>query len=353
MRSSDREEAVTVARRATLEDVASRAQVSRQTVSNVINSPGIVRPGTRERVQAAIAELGYRPSAAARQLVTRSSRMLGFAVPPTRGGTRYAVGSAFLHALTEAAQDEGFRILLFSAPDDDAEIAQYADLLDGADLDGFVLTNTHHGDPRTSWLTERAVPYVTFGRPWGDDDAHHDWVDVDGAAGTGAAVAHLAGLGHERIAFAGWPTGSGVGDDRRDGWAAGLLGLGRSEDEIASWQTTTLDSVEAADAPLRAMLAQTRPTALVCVSDTIAVAALRARRELGLDLAIVGFDDDPVAEPLGLTSLRQPLTAAAQRCLQLVLRPDRSTTERVLLAPELVPRPSSVGHPAPPSTPRR
>lgn len=340
-------------RRATLEDVAARAQVSRQTVSNVINSPDIVRPGTRDRVNAAIAELGYRPSVAARQLVTRSSRLLGFAVPPSTGGTRYAVGSAFLHALTEAAQDEGFRILLFSAADDGAEIGQYADLLDGADLDGFVLANTHHGDPRTSWLAERDVPFVTFGRPWGDEHAGHDWVDVDGAAGTRAAVRHLAGLGHERIAFAGWPAGSGVGDDRRQGWAGAMTALGRSEDQIATWQTEAQDAVESATEPLRTMLLDIGPTALVCVSDTIAVAALRAARELGVDLAIVGFDDAPVAEPLGLTSLRQPLTEAAQRCLELVLRPDRSTPERVLLAPDLVPRPSSVGRPAPPPTTRR
>lgn len=340
-------------RRATLEDVAARAQVSRQTVSNVINTPAIVRPATKDRVLSAIAELDYRPSAAARQLVTRSSRLLGFAVPAAAGGTRYAVGSAFLHALTEAAQREGFRILLFSASDDAAEIAQYADLLDGADLDGFVLANTHHGDPRTSWLAERRVPFVTFGRPWGDDRAGHDWVDVDGAAGTRAAVAHLAALGHERIGFVGWPVGSGVGDDRRQGWETGLRELGRSEDEIAAWQTVSDDSADAAAAPLRTLLEDAAPTALVCVSDTIAIAALAARRDRTPELAVVGFDDAPVAEPLGLTSLRQPLAEAAQRCLDLVLRPDRELPERVLLPPELVPRPSSAGRPAPPPTTRR
>ena len=144
--------------RTTLEHVAARAQVSRQTVSNVINSPQIVRPATKDRVLAAIAELDYRPNTAARQLVTRRSRVLGFAVPPSTGGTRYAVGSAYLHALTEAAQAEGYRVMLFSAADDGAEIAQYADLLDGADLDGFVLANTHHGDPRSRWLASAACP---------------------------------------------------------------------------------------------------------------------------------------------------------------------------------------------------
>lgn len=339
-------------RRATLEHVAARADVSRQTVSNVINSPDIVRTQTRERVLAAIAELGYRPNTAARQLVTRSSRVLGFAVPPATGGTRYAVGSAFLHALTEAAQGEGFRIMLFSAGDDATEIDQYADLLDGADLDGFVLANTHHGDPRTAWLSERGVPFVTFGRPWGNPRAAHHWVDVDGAAGTRAAVAHLAGLDHTRIAFVGWPEGSGVGDDRRAGWADAMRATGVDAAELRSWQATTTDSVEAARGPIGALLADVAPTAVVCVSDSVAVAVLRMRRELGIDVAVVGFDDAPVAEPLGLTSLRQPLAEAAHRCLDLVLRPDRDGHAQVLLAPDLVVRPSSGAAPAP-QTPHR
>lgn len=328
-------------RRARLEDVATRAQVSRQTVSNVINSPGIVRPATRQRVLDAIDALGYRPSAAARQLVTRRSRVLGFAMPPPAPGTRYGLDSSFLLALTEAAQGQGYRIMLFSTRSDSDEIAQYADLLDGADLDGFVLANTHHGDPRTRWLSERGVPFVTFGRPWGEGDAAHHWVDVDGAAGTRAAVEHLRQAGHSRIAFVGWPEGSGVGDDRRAGWAAGVAAAGAAPADVAAWQAVTLDSVEAAVQPVRDLLVTTAPTALVCVSDTVAVAALRVRRELGLDIAVVGFDDAPVAEVLGLTSLRQPLADAARRCLEIVLHPGRDEPHEVLLAPALVTRHSS------------
>lgn len=334
-----------VSPRVTLEHVAERARVSRQTVSNVINSPDIVRPATRERVQQAIAELGYRPHIAARQLVTRRSHVLGYAVPPAGGGTRYPVASAFLHALTEAAQREGYRIMLFSAGTDEDEIAEYSALLHGADLDGFVLANTHHGDPRTQWLAARGVPFVTFGRPWGNPNASHHWVDVDGARGTRAAVEHLAGLGHERIAFVGWPEGSGVGDDRRHGWADALREQGRDEDEIHAWHTETQDSVEAALEPIRELLVRENPTALVCVSDSVAVAALQVRAELGASLAVVGFDDAPVAEPLGLSSLRQPLAEAAARCLDLVIRP-RQEPHEVLLAPDLITRTSSVPAPA-------
>ena len=94
----------------------------------------------------------------------------------------------FLHHLVEAAQRIGYRVQLFTARDDDDELATFADLLATSDLDGFLLTGTHHGDPRTAWLAVRDVPFVTFGRPWGAV-ARHSWVDVDGAAGTRAAVA--------------------------------------------------------------------------------------------------------------------------------------------------------------------
>jgi DNA-binding LacI/PurR family transcriptional regulator len=324
--------------RATLDSVAERARVSRQTVSNVLNAPDRVRPATAERVRAAILELGYRPSVAARQLATGRSRVLGLGVPPASGAVRDGVGDAFLHALTEAAESHGYRIMLFSAADDAAEIAQYAELLEGADLDGFVLANTHHGDPRTRWLAERGVPFVTFGRPWGEPDATHPWVDVDGAAGTAAATTHLHGLGHTRIGFVGWPAGSGVGDDRRTGWRSTLARLVPGTDP-EMLRTEILESSAEAAGTIAALLREQRPTALVCVSDFAAVAATDAARETGSDIAVVGFDDSVVAHVLGLSSLRQPLAAAAARCLDLVLGQDR--TARVLLPPDLVLRPST------------
>lgn len=324
--------------RATLDSVAERARVSRQTVSNVLNAPDRVRPETQDRVRAAIVELGYRPSVAARQLATGRSRVLGLGVPPVSGAVRDGIGDAFLHALTEAAESHGYRIMLFSAADDTAEIAQYADLLEGSDLDGFVLANTHHGDPRTRWLGERGVPFVTFGRPWGEPDATHPWVDVDGAAGTAAATAHLHGLGHTRIGFVGWPAGSGSGDDRRSGWATTLGRLVPGSDTDAL-RTEVTESSPAAAGTVAALLREHRPTALVCVSDFAAVAATDAVRESGLPAAVVGFDDSVVAHVLGISSLRQPLAAAAARCLDLVLGHD--PTARVLLPPELVLRPST------------
>ncbi len=210
-----------MAEKATITTVARHAMVSRQTVSNVLNSPHLVREETRARVLASIEALGYRANQAARQMRTGRSRLLAVRIGPAGDGINGSVLDTFLHGLTETASSAGYRIVLYTAADDAGEIATYDDLLASYDLDGFVLTSTHHGDVRTAWLAEHDVPFVTFGRPWGAP-AGHPWVDVDGAAGTAAATRHLIAAGHRRIAFVGWPDGSGVGDDRRAGWLAAM-----------------------------------------------------------------------------------------------------------------------------------
>lgn len=360
--------------RPTLESVAVHARVSRQTVSNVINSPSIVSPHTADRVRRAIAELDYRPSRAARQLRTRRSMMLALRLEPDRGGINGSILDRFLHAVVTGAQAASYRVVLYTAADDDAEIAAFHDLLSGNDLDGFLLTSTHHGDKRTRWLSERRIPFCTFGRPWGlgvrgpaaggvpaprtaargdllGDGAHlrHSWVDVDGAAGTRAAVAHLVQRGHTRIAFLGWPSGSGVGDDRRSGWETGLRDAALVADPRLDARVD--DDIEAGRAVAAAFLQLADPpTAVVCASDSLALGAVSVGQlPVGVRrLAVTGFDDTPVARAVGLTSVRQPLDEAAAECLQQILgaiaRPG-ALLGTVLLEPSLAVRASTAHSP--------
>ena len=322
----------------TITTVARRAGVSRQTVSNVINTPEVVRAETRERVREAIAALGYRVNQAARQMRTGRSRLIAVRIEPARDGINGSVLDRFLHGLTDAAALAGYRVILYTAAGDAEEIATFDDLLSAYDLDAFVLTSTHHGDPRTSWLARRGVPFVTFGRPWGAPDTH-SWVDVDNTAGTEAATERLLVTGHRRIGFVGWPPGSGVGDARREGWARTLAAAGLGGDDLAA---ATVDGVDSGAAAARDLLTRAAPppTALVCASDSLALGALGAARDLGRDCAVVGFDDTAVAQAVGLTSVSQPLAAAAARCMDLLadLLDGRAPeiTRQLLLPPSLV-----------------
>jgi DNA-binding LacI/PurR family transcriptional regulator len=346
--------------RATLQSVAAAAHVSRQTVSNALNAPHLVRAQTLERVLATVERMGYRPSQAARQLRTGRSRTVAVRLEPTRDGINGSVLDRFLHALADRGQADAYRLLLFTAADDDAEISAYDELLRTADLDGLVLTSTHHGDRRTAWLAQRRVPFVTFGRPWGAQDAGaHAWVDVDGAAGTAEAVRHLAGRGHRRIAFLGWPEGSGVGDDRRAGWAAGLVAAGLPGAPGEATDVRVPDGVDEGGAAMRRLLGLAEPpTAVVCASDSLALGALGALGALAQPadggrprVAVVGFDDTPVAAAVGLTSVAQPLVEAARGCMELLLAqmPDAPRPLRAhdghaptrLLSPRLVVRRTS------------
>src|SRR5665213_1427470 len=117
----------------TVLDVGRVAGVSRQTVSNVLNSPDIVRPETRARVEAAISQLGYRPHASARRLRTRRSSTIGIRLDPMANGISGSVHDRFLHSLTEQADALGLRVMLFTALDPQDEIRQIRRLHEGSD----------------------------------------------------------------------------------------------------------------------------------------------------------------------------------------------------------------------------
>jgi DNA-binding LacI/PurR family transcriptional regulator len=328
----------------TISTVAQHARVSRQTVSNVLNAPHLVSDETRTRVRDAIEELGYRASQAARQMRTGRSGLVAVRIDPARNGIEGAVLDRFLHGLTEAASPAGYRVVLYTAADDHDEISVYDELLASYALDGFVLTHTHHGDVRTAWLRDHAIPFATFGRPWGEPAAH-PWVDVDGAAGTAAATRHLLAAGHRRVGFIGWPAGSDVGDDRRHGWRAALAEAGLDPTGL---DRETVDGTGLGERAARDLLAATDPpTAFVCASDPLALGALRAlggAAKSGPDgYPVVGFDDTPMAVAVGLSSVRQPVASAAVICVQLLARQlgssDTTSEKSVLLPPELVIRP--------------
>ncbi|MDP4506821.1 LacI family DNA-binding transcriptional regulator [Nonomuraea turcica] len=355
-----------MAEKVTIMDVARAAGVSRQTVSNTLNSPEVVREETRRHVLDVIERLGYRANQAARQMRTGRSRLIAIRIDPGGDGISGSVLDTFLHGLTESAARAGYRVLLYTAADDRSEIAAFEDLLGSYEPDAFVLTATHHDDLRTSWLLERGLPFVAFGRPWSDlPGARHPWVDVDGAAGTEAATRRLLAAGHRRIGFIGWPPGSGVGDDRRAGWARTMAqhgpapdGRGRASADAtapdgrstASADAMALeglsraveDGVESGERAARDLLAaDPGVTALVCASDSLALGALNTP---GRRVAVIGFDDTPAARAAGLTSVRQPLAEAAAACVELLTRTlghAAAPAEHVLLEPSLTVRRSA------------
>lgn len=344
--------------RATIVDVATAAGVSRQTVSNALNYPERVAPATLVRVHREIERLGFSPNAAAQQLRRRKASAYGFEVNPSGAGKMGHILDGFLVELTVAAPDHSCHLVTF-APDLSELLDGYDRILSTGLVDGFVLGDTRHGDPRPAWLLQNDVPFVTFGRIW-DEPQMGRWVDVDGRAGMELAVEHLLERGYTSIAYLGWPQGSPVGDDRRRGWLSGVSAAGLADSPIAE---ETLQDLAPATAAADRLLERLGPDgAILCASDVLALGALRAVRNRGLepgrDIGVVGFDDSDIAEALQLTSLRQPLQEAAAEAWRIVHEKGTDLSLTALLAPTLTARESTSRDgrttrttPRPPTTP--
>lgn len=326
----------------TLASVAARAGVSRQTVSNALNNPELLRPDTLERVRAVIAEVGYTPNRAARQLRGGSSHLVGLRFEPAQEGTANALMDRFTHTLVDTMRSTGHHVLLFSGSPDDP-LDGFDDVLRSTAVDAFVLTDTYYGAHQAAWLTDHEVPFVAFGRPWDDAAANHPWVDIAGRPGVGQGVHHLHAQGHARIAWLGWEAESRIGEDRRAGWQAAMDALGLDPVGLAARIT---DNVDAARMEAHRLI-DAGATAFSCASDTIGIGVLHAisERDLrpGRDVGVVGFDDSAAAQVTGLSSVRQPLEEVAVQVVELLraVLAGGSPAAPGLLEPTLVVRTSS------------
>lgn len=305
----------------TLATVAGQAGVSRQTVSNALNSPHLLRPETLQRVQQAIDTLGYSPNRAARNLRTRASHLIGLKIESAAEGAANALMDRFLHSLVGSSESAGYHVLLFSSDVADDPLAGYEALLRSTAVDAFVITDTYRGNPQAGWLAKCGAPFVAFGRPWAEPAATHPWVDVDGRAGVVLAVDHLVARGHSKIAWVGWAKSALIGEDRRAGWLDAMHAHGLSTSKLSARGDDTVDFGRRAALSL---LESEKPTAIVCASDVVAMGVLHALFESGLkagrDIAVVGFDDSVAAQvtPPGLTSVRQPLEQVAVEIVRLL-----------------------------------
>ncbi|MBP2326846.1 DNA-binding LacI/PurR family transcriptional regulator [Kibdelosporangium banguiense] len=328
----------------TLRQVASHAGVSRQTVSNVLNAPERVDPTTLAKVQAAIEALGYQPNRTARSLATRQAGLIGYGLAGSPGHSLFM--DPFLHMMTESIERTGRHVLLFTATPGLAGLQTYADLIAQRAVDAFILSDTVDHDPRHSWLASRGVPFASFGRAWPDEgEQPGSWVDVDGAKACAELVSGLHACGHTRIAFVGWQSLTSAGSDRQRGWRAECERLGLAERDCVAVSADT-DSTEGGARAAAALLdSAVPPTAIVAVSDLLAVGVLGEVRRRGLvagrDVAVTGFDDSLLAAAVdgGLTSVRQPTAEIAATLVGLLETPDEE--RGVLLPGEVVVRGSA------------
>jgi DNA-binding LacI/PurR family transcriptional regulator len=333
----------------TIRDVAKEAKVSIATVSYVLNETGSVSDETRGRVLRAVERLGYRPSVIARGLQARESRMIGYSWRPLPPDQFHPILDKFIHSTAEAAARQNYHVLTFASPEPYDETDVYREMVQTGRVDGFIVPNTNFDDRRIRYLLDVGFPFVAFGRA--NPGWEFPWVDVDGANGVEQAVSHLLELGHERIGCLAWPENSLTGSFRLDGYHRGMAAARLPVQR--EWILRSENSYKAAYETTGVWLSlptARRPTAVIAMSDLMAIGVMNAAADSGLDvgrdLALVGFDDAPVTDYLrpSLTSLRQPIAQVGELTVTMlvdIVHGRNPTPAQVLLKPRLIARDST------------
>jgi DNA-binding LacI/PurR family transcriptional regulator len=347
----------------TIHQVAAEAGVSPSTVSNVLNGRSDrMLPQTRERVEQAIARLGYRPNGPARQLRTGRSQVVGLVVPSVAN----PFWGTFARHLEAAALQSGYRVLLCNSERDPERERDYLEELWADGIRGVVLCSSLPSLEHVMPLLERGLVMVAFDRTaQAGDPASLVNISVDNAVGTELATRHLLQLGHRRLAFVSGSLRSVNRRARYRGFAAALEEFGLTADDALVWSGGADDRYGDLDFPglgrtaTRELLAVDRPpTAIVAINDMCALGVSASARDAGLqvgaDLSVVGFDDIVLADLATppLTTVRQPLPAMADAAFAHLRSGVEHTANgapgrSLLIRPELVVRGSTGPAPAP------
>ncbi|MBD1542946.1 LacI family DNA-binding transcriptional regulator [Arthrobacter sp. UC242_113] len=331
--------AKTSARMPRLEDVAERAGVSHQTVSRVINNHPNVSKATRERVEAAIAELGYRRNTAARSLVTRKSQTIGVLGSEL---SQYGPANTLL-GVEHAARDAGYfvSIAALRAVSREAIFDAIRHFLDQS-VDGIVVIVPHSETLLALEELKPGVPVVAVGS-LGSESVSGAMVDQK--RGAELAVGHLIEQGHRRIGHIAGPQDWIDAVARAEGWSAALRAAGLDDNLVVEGDWSAGSGYEIG----RKLAAERTATALFVGNDQMSLGLLRAFSEAGVrvpeDVSVVGFDDQPESGYFTppLTTVRQDFEELGRRCMDLMLSAIEKgdTVSTTVVEPELVVRGST------------
>ena len=308
-----------------MKDVANLAGVSMITVSRVINSPELVKPSTREKVEKAIKDLNFRPNPAAKALAEKSTRAIHLYIPEYN-----SISEPFIMQLIAGVSEElsnAYYLLLIR------RALEFNQKCDGVIVMGLQLNEEANIKEKFD------VPIILFGKS--DEDI--DCIDVDNTKGAYKMIEYMIKLGHKRIGYLLLKTDQKYSIDRLEGYKKALKDNGIEYDEKL---VKYIDSMEK-DSYKRSLelIEEEKPTALFCFNDFVANATFRAATKLGLrvpeDISIAGYDGlgfDRVAEK-PITTMQQPVYRIGKmlvaRLLERLKNQDMPC-EKILIEPDLI-----------------
>ncbi|MGL3807505.1 LacI family DNA-binding transcriptional regulator [Paeniglutamicibacter sp. R2-26] len=329
-----------------VKDVAHLAGVSVGTVSNVLNHPNRVSPATVERVNAAIAKLGFVRNAAASQLRAGMSRSVGLVVLDS--------ANPFFAELARGAEDlaatRGVSVLVGNSGEDPGREETYLDLFEEQRVRGILLSPVGDITPRLERLRSRGIATVLVDRH--TQNTSFSSVAVDDIAGGFMAAEHLVRMGRKRVAFVGGPMHIRQAADRLEGARRALMAAGLPEPEVLEVPSMSLTAGRDMGQRLAARNPRDLPDAVFAANDMLGLGVMQGllvntTLRVPEDIALIGYDDIAFAESalVPMSSIRQHAADLGRQAMELLLEESMATAgythRQVVTSPSLVVRAST------------
>ena len=325
---------------ATIRDVAGRAGVSVASVSRALTGAGQVTEATRARVMEAVDELSYVPHSGARSLSTSKTNSVGVILPDLFG----EFFSELIRGLDLAARQAGYHLIVSSSHDHAEEAAAAIRSMRGR-VDGLIVLSPHLDAEKLAGSLAGGLPVLLMNG--GAVDAKRPSIVVDNHGGAVAAVQHLIAQGRTQIVHIGGPLHNAEAQARLAGYEKAMRDAGLKPVSVQGDFTQTAGHA----ACLGLLAGPMRPDGVFAANDMMAVGALLALQDRGVrcpeDVAVVGFDDVPIAALMrpSLTTMRINIAETGRRALErlvgMIDGPGRTDTSREVVTPELIVRQSS------------
>ncbi len=329
-------------KRPTLKDLADALDLTESTVSRALNGYADISAKTIERVQSTARELGYKPNQNARRLATGVAEAVAFIIPQNHSSIAEPFVSQMLQGLDESMAQRGWDLLVSHSLAAEDEAQTIHRLITSGRVSGVVLSRPFRHDARIDLLQQSGFPFVVHGRSAKSDS--YAWFDIDNEQAFESAAAHLISLGHHRIGFVGAALYFNFAYQRLEGYKRGLHEAGLAYDESLV-RVTELSDDAGERAAIDLLNLADPPTAILCVSDTLACGVLAGIRAQGLvagkHVSVIGYDGLKIGRHTNppLTTMSQPLAQSGRKLgdmLLAIIDGEDPTKHQVLKRAELV-----------------
>ncbi|MEA1975223.1 MAG: LacI family DNA-binding transcriptional regulator [Bacillota bacterium] len=332
----------------TMKDIAEKAGVSKATVSRVINKTKPVSLEVKERVEKIIEENNYKPSAVARSLANRETKVIGLIIPDLSN----AFYAELVRGISRTAHSKGYNVFLCNTFKDQELEMEFLELLDEKEVDAIILTTFHTTEVQKDFIKKFKKPVVTVNRNFeGENLPIVSNIDIDNYKASYEAVKYLIDINHKKIGVIRAEKEDETCVERLEGYKDALR-----DNQIECDKKYIIESdfhfKSAYSGMMKILKYDEVPDAMFCFSDELAMGAIRAIIDFGLnvpnDISIIGFDDIPMAKRFipSITTIKQPIfkmgKVAMETLYGMIIDKEKISEKNIILDYELVIRDSTI-----------